>query len=93
MNELTDAELSLAVVKIVRSEYKWEIDKYSQVVTSRGQPLFFFKHTADDALGQMCIWYSTSILTYDEAMEFTEMLMGDNPHREIAEAVVDIGDR
>lgn len=97
---MKDAELSLAVAKIMWPESFWQINdgKTHAFTMSGGLCVVKFDHTTDDSLGKMCVWLGklprSTIATFDRGMTSLDyglyhVLAADNPHRSIAEAIVD----
>ena len=93
---MNDAELSLAVAKILWPEYEWFKSNVRGAYRKSGM-IIRFTHTTDDALGKMCKWLAkdnAGIDDYEEwlakALSLADMLGEDNPHRAIAEAIVEV---
>ena len=90
---MNDAELSLAVAMIMWPDEDWHQDPVDcGAVCAK----FFFTHTTDDALGKMCVWLAHHY--WGNAVEngarlIFDYLLSDNPHRAIAEAIVEVGMR
>ena len=104
MSDLTDAELSLAVARILWPEYEWEDWTSSACGFLENDCMEQFDHTTDAALGKMCVWYTTGNLDLTNCKSIPESaemvsyrkyrlfdaLLEDNPHRAIAEAIVEV---
>ena len=96
-------ELSLAVARIMRPEYEWGDEGLARFhctgIEDVGSDLIImhqFNHTTDDALGKMAVWlasYDGDKWIYYEHRGNTlkGMLQRNNPHRALAEAIVEIG--
>ena len=93
---MKDSELSLAVARIMWPEHEWEIK--GKLVGAFGP--YLFDHTTDDALGKMCVWlakyaereFGNTIgaeLASAIIDAITTSLCADNPHRALAEAIVE----
>jgi hypothetical protein len=97
MSKLSDAELSLKVAKIMWPECEWRPwESKGCAVTGYDIPLRRFKHITDDALGKMCVWLANhldsnlfEVSEDDTIIQFA--LLNKNPHRAIAEAIVEAG--
>ena len=98
---MTDAELSLAVAMIMWSEYVC-VSKggYVSIQYHDGTEYTIFYHTTDDALGKMAVWlakkcgdekYTSVIAAKTDWAVLTYLLQSENPHRELAEAIVEVG--
>lgn len=92
MSKLTDTELSLAVALVLQPQYKWRSDKRGCAVrfvnrVTMGPKKVPFSYTTDDALGKMCVWY---VKNSEYGGEIRWLIDEDNPHRAIAEAIVEI---
>ena len=85
-NKITDAELSLAVARIMWSEHEWVWlnDEVGAVYDGASSS---FRYTTDDALGKMCVWLANRREFWEGEVGY--LLKEDNPHRAIAEAIVE----
>ena len=95
---MNDAELSLAVARIMWPEYEWEswtllADKSEATARTTLECAMkehgktrTFDHTTDDALGKMCVFGAKH-----KPMINVQVILwqSDNPHRSIAEAIVE----
>lgn len=101
--QLTDAELSLAVAKVIWPEYLWGTEtrwgEVSVVATTKDFPAYRmpckrFDYRTDDALGKMAVWASCNenadISKFEEDW-LQHALSGNDPHRTLAELVREIG--
>ena len=98
---MNDAELSLAVAKIMWPEYEWHGANVKAYPCTKGAFRFSgkvpfadieFYHTTDDALGKMCVWLAQHENGGSDADESSICLRDINPHRAIAEAIVEVAD-
>ena len=86
---MKDAELSLAVAKIMWPEYEWCADDNEAMYMVRGF-ITKFNHTTDDALGKMCLFVAQKFASPESTPDtFVGVLNCDTPHRAIAEAIVE----
>jgi len=90
---MNDAELSLAVARIMWPDYEWEHLQDAEMIAYLDHfTLVSFNHTTDDALGKMCVWLANNMEEqYIEVIgaELYIMVTSSNPHRAIAEAIVE----
>lgn len=113
--KMNDAELSLAVARIMWPEYKWKmVDPTSPtdyiIGVKEGEPVRRWRYTDDDTGMKMCIWLrnayerlidecapggSAMIHHLNHAptmgLRIYNALGSKDPHREIAEAIREIG--
>lgn len=99
--KMSDAELSLAVAKIMWPEYEWESTgtiedaedafAYEHDVCVKG-----FNYTEDDAGMKMCVWLAKKVhckanklARYGWGTDIESLLISDSPHRAIAEAIIE----
>jgi len=86
---MNDAELSLAVAKIMWPKYEWVLDPddSSQVKhKTNGGWWHIFSITTDDALGKMCVRLAVDDMAKDYLEDY---LRRDHHHRRVAEAIVE----
>ena len=96
---MNDAELGLAVAKIMWPDEEWSISGGEVCANHKEKGGWWkFNHTTDDALGKMCVWLAklprNTIATFDRGKTSLDYgiyhcLAADNPHRAIAEAIVE----
>ncbi|MCK5132733.1 MAG: hypothetical protein KAR40_11345 [Candidatus Sabulitectum sp.] len=102
MDKLSDAELSLAVARIMVPDFNWKISLGEAVAPEHeisGREIYrlSFDCTTDDALGKMCVWLAleqTRVRYVDDpirefAWRIEGLLASGSPHRAIAEAIVE----
>ena len=95
---MNDAELSLKVAQIMFPDCKWE--EYGGAAHSFNSKDPFFNVFTDDALGKMCVWLAHARYNAgkSKSKSCADILMAaimhsDNPHRAIAEAIVESMER
>lgn len=90
---MTNAELSLAVAKIMNLRYISHTQLCREYINN-GLPCecggaMNFNHTTDDALGKMALWCRSNLDLVPCATLLGKALDAKNPHRAIAEAIVE----
>ena len=87
----SDAELSLAVARIMWPEYEWETwpdcAMGFQDLDGDNRCMADFDHTTDDALGKMYRYAAT--MTNITALRLILVFNKNDEHRELAEAIVE----
>lgn len=98
---MNDAELSLAVARIIEPEYEWLLLHGSSAahrkvtLDNEVADTYYekFSYKKDGCAFKMCVWLAKKMNRAGETCEYCDveqMLTEGNPHRAIAEAIVEV---
>lgn len=95
IEEMTNAEISLAVARLIWPNQTWELiiddDESAYCFDRKGDdpPWFWYKN--EQALASMAVWFASQKTPYDTATILHAALLSSDPNLALAELIIESG--